>query len=298
MTHSIIFVPGKSPKPPPVIHREYLQRCLRRGVYRHDPDAVERVDACRFTLAAWNLLYYGRHEPLTADVPWIERLLEADGPSDEDIREARHWSKWLTRVMYALGDHAHWLIDWLPDPRVKAMIKDTLRYFDNAAGVAQRIRGVVKKEIGRACERGDSVCVAGHSMGAVIAYEALWQLTHEHDRPARVDLFLTLGSPLGMHYVQHRLLGFRDRPASYPAGIGKWINVSAVGDLVSVDERVADDFAPMLERGLTGAIEDVHRNVYTSFRNHGGLNPHRSYGYLAHPVVGGILARWLRNGSG
>lgn len=275
-----------------MIHRDYLWRCLQRGISRRDPEIAEQLGACRFVLAAWNLLYYEHYESLTSDVPWIERLIESDGPTDKDIREARHWSKWLTRLMYSLGDHAHWLIDWLPDPRVRAMIQDTLRYFDNTDGVADRIRDTVKAEIREAGERGDSICLAGHSMGSVIAYEALWQLTHVDEQPVGVDLFLTLGSPLGMNYVQRRLLGLRDGAGSYPSGVKRWINVSAVGDLVSVDECVADDFAPMVEQGLTERIEDFHRDVYTAFRNADGLNPHRSYGYLAHPTVGGAVAGW------
>lgn len=296
MTHAIVFVPGKSPKPPPAVHREYLWRCLRRGVSRVDPVVGEQLDSCRFTLAAWNALYYQRDESLAADVSWVERLIDSDGVAAEDIKEARHWSKSLTKFMYAMGDRAHWLIKYLPDRRVKAMIGDTLRYFENIEGIAGRIRDIVKIEIRRACDHSGSVCLIGHSMGSVIAYESLWEQTHEDPQKSRIDLFLTLGSPLGMNYVQNKLLGLRDGTQRYPAGIGKWVNVSAVGDIVSVDECVGDDFATMMERGLVDGIEDIHREVYTAFRNDQGLNPHRSYGYLVHSKVGESIAHWWRAG--
>lgn len=295
MTRSLVFVPGKSPKPPPARHREYLWRCLRRGVARCDPEAAERLGDCAFFLAAWNYLYYGEYESLDADVPWLERLIDSGGEAGpDDIREARHWSKWLTKLLYAVGDRAHWLIGLLPDPRIKAMIEDTLRYFRNTDGVAGRIRDIVKNELAAAARDGASVCLVSHSMGTVVAYEALWEMTHEDGRPPPVALFLTLGSPLGMHYVQKRLLGLRDGSCRYPGGIDTWVNVSAVGDLVSVDECVADDFAAMVERGLVGRIEDRYGDVYTAFRNDQGLNPHRSYGYLLHPAAAGAVARWLR----
>lgn len=287
-------MPGKSPKPPPVIHRRYLRRCLQRGVQWHDPVLAEGLAACAFVLAAWNFRYYGRYEPLNDDVPWIERLIESQGPDEADIEQARHWSKWLTRLMYALGDRVSWLAKWLPDPRVRHMIEDTLRYFHNTDGIADSIRDIVKREIRAAGAPGAPVCLIAHSMGTVIAYEALWQLTHEDRAPVDIDLFLTLGSPLGMNYVQHRLLGLGRGDASYPAGIRRWVNISAVGDLVSVDETVADDFAPMVAQGLVDGIEDIHGDVYTGFRNRDGLNPHRSYGYLVHPKVGGVIARWCR----
>jgi len=294
LTYAIVYVPGKSPKPRPDIHREYLWQSLRCGVLRDDPALEERLEACRFDLVAWNFLYYREYESLEADIPWIDRLLDCEGVSDEDMREARHWSVWLTRLLYSIGDHAHWLIRVLPDPRIKAMIEDTLRYFENTRGIADRIRGLVKEEVENACENNDAVCVVSHSMGTVIAYESLWSLTHEDRRPANVDLFLTLGSPLGMKYVQKRLLGIRDGTGRYPEGVGEWVNVSAVGDLVSVDQRVEDDFAPMAAQGGAGRIRDIHHEVYTAFRNEEGLNPHRSYGYLVHPDVGAVIADWLR----
>lgn len=294
MSRAIVFVPGKSPKPPPAIHGAYSWRCLRRGVGRHDPDAVALLDECRFAVAAWNFLYYEKHESLLADVPWIERLIASEGATEQDIRQARHWSKWLTRLMYTLGDNAHWLLHWLPDPRIRSMIQDTSRYFDNAASIAGRVREIVKTELRKAHDECDAVCIIGHSMGSVIAYETLWELTHETGRPIPVELFLTLGSPLGMNYVQKQLLGLRDGSHRYPSGIGRWVNVSAVGDLVSVNERVSDDFAPMVEQGLVDHIEDHHGDIYTAFRNDHGLNPHRSYGYLVHPRVGEVVARWCR----
>lgn len=288
-------MPGKSPKPPPPVHREYLWRCLRRGVSGCDEEVGRQFDTCDFSLAAWNFLYYGEHESLDADIPWIERLIESGGATEADIAESRRWSRWLTRLLYSLGDHAQWSIKWIPDPRVKAMIQDTLRYFENTGGIADRIRAVVKNEIQKTVERAGSVCIVSHSMGTVIAYEALWEMTHEDRRPPGIDLFLTLGSPLGMNYVQRRLLGYGDgRNGSYPAGIRKWVNVSAVGDLVSVDQRVADDFACMVEQGLTKRIVDEHRGVYTAFRNDDGLNPHRSYGYLVHPKVAAAIVEWWR----
>jgi len=297
LARSIVYVPGKSPKPPPDVHARYVWMSLRRGVLRHDPGLTEVVDACRFRLAAWNLLYYGEYEVLDADIPWIERLLERDGASEQDVREASHWSKWLTRLLYSIGDHAHWLIALLPDRRVKAMIRDTLRYFQNTDGIADQVRGLVKNEIERAGENGESVCVVSHSMGTVVAYEALWSLTHDDHRPAGIDLFLTLGSPLGMKYVQKRLLGLRDGTGRYPQRIGEWVNVSAVGDLVSVDQHVEDDFAPMATQHGVGRIRDIHHDIYTAFRNADGLNPHRSYGYFAHPEVGAVIGQWLEEGS-
>jgi hypothetical protein len=137
------------------------------------------------------------------------------------------------------------------------------------------------------------VLLIGHSLGAVIGYDALWELWVEEGLRSRVDMFLTLGSPLGMHYVQRRLLGFRHAAGRrFPGNIRRWRNVAAHGDLTALDPRLADDFAPMLAAGLTESIVDEHDGVFNFFRNADGLNVHRSYGYLAQPRVGHVVARW------
>lgn len=297
MQYRIVFVPGKNPKPSAAIHKQYLWRCLQTNLQRVAPQLGNEIEQCRFELAAWNFDYYLQHASLTTDIPWIERLLKNPEATQEDIEEARSWKKWSISCMYALGDRFHRLIRYIPDPRVKEMISDTLRYFDNTDGVADMIREKVKDQIRQATEANQRLCLIGHSMGSVIAYEALWQLTHRDKEQHIVDLFLTLGSPLGMHYVQKQLLGFHRLRRSFPVGITRWVNVSAVGDLVSVDSTVNDDFHRMIKAGLVQSITDVYEQVYTAFRNANGLNVHRSYGYMVHPQVGEALARWWQGGA-
>lgn len=294
MGSRIIFVPGKNLKPEPDLHRRFLWRSLLRGVERVQPAvAAEMQDRPEtFFLAPWNHLFYRRHGLLDSDIPWINRLIQSDGPTAAERREAASWRKTLIKLMYAAGDRFHGLIKWLPDPRVKEMIYDTAPYFDNRDNVANAIRHIVKQLICQATGSSERVLLIGHSMGAVIAYEALWQLTHVDKRPCQVELFLTLGSPLGMRYVQKRLLGQEERTKTYPAGIARWENVSAVGDLISLDQTMRDHFAPMVAQGAVKSIRDHCGDVYNWFRNDSGLNVHRSYGYLVNPVVGRLVADW------
>ncbi|NIT56551.1 MAG: hypothetical protein GWN00_10065, partial [Aliifodinibius sp.] len=71
----------------------------------------------------------------------------------------------------------------------------------------------------------------------------------------------------------------------YPVNIRRWMNISAVGDLTSLDVELHDDFEDMLNYGLTESIEDHCHDIYNFFRNHEGLNVHRSYGYLVNPAT-------------
>ena len=290
----IIYVPGKNLKPEPEVHRNQLWRCLLAGVRRVQPDVAEDMErkSESFFLAPWNHILYRRHVSLDDDIQWIDRLIETNGPTEEEKHEAEAWHKVAIKIMYAIGDHFHGLIKWIPDQRIKAMIADTAPYFENENGIADAIRAIVKQLVSEAMGNDESVLLIGHSMGSVIAYDALWQLTHIEQHPRKVDLFLTIGSPLGMHYVQRHLLGGQTQERTYPQGILNWENVSATGDLISLDKTVHDDFVAMIDQNDTDSIRDHCGGIYNWFRNQDGLNVHRSYGYLVNPVVGKIIADW------
>jgi hypothetical protein len=293
--NKIIFVPGKNPKPPAEHHRALLWRCLQRGLELVDPGGAQRIATTPecFQLVAWNASYYGQVKDVDEDVPWIEALCHKTGPDAADVREALSWRNKRARVLYTLGDLFPALIPLLPDPAVKSTIRETERYFQNQDGIGARVREMLKAPLRQAFADGDRVLVMGHSMGAVIAYDALWELTHLEGSTGKVDLFLTLGSPLGMHFVQDRLLGFTNHETRcFPCTIRHWINIAAHGDLTALDPEVRNDFMPMLEQGCVETIEDRHRGVFTYFRNERGLNMHRSYGYLVEQHVARTILAW------
>lgn len=291
----IIFVPGKNPKPPVEEHRRQLLRCLLRGVERADPAVAREMETGNnvFQLIGWNHLYYQRDKPLDEDLLWIERLLTQDGPTREDVREALSFRRHVAWFLYTLADRFNALIPFLPDPAVRATVQETARYFSNERNVGQQVRELLKAPLREMFARGDRVLVIGHSMGSVVAYDALWELTHIEENPGRVDLFLTLGSPLGMHFPQQRMLGTHEEGRRrYPHNIRNWTNLTSHGDLTALDAGVRDDYKAMIMFGLVESITDVRSGIFNFFRNDLGLNVHRSYGYLVNPRVGEVIARW------
>jgi hypothetical protein len=294
-TSHILFVPGKNPKPPADHHHGLLWRCLLRGVELHDAaiaaEMASHVD--RFQIVPWNRMYYHKVKQLEDDLPWIEVLIRKSGPSPEDIRAVHAWRTKIAWLTYTLADLFPFLIPLTPDPAVKSAVEETRDYFENRANIGCQVRELLKAPLRRIFASGERVLLIAHSMGSVIAYDALWELWHEEKLRGHVDLFLTLGSPLGMRFVQKRLIGFRNHGKQrFPGNIRHWQNVAAEGDLTALDPEVHDDFKPMLDLGLTESIHDKHDGIHTYFRNASGLNAHRSYGYLAHPHVGKIIAHW------
>ena len=80
---------------------------------------------------------------------------------------------------------------------------------------------------------------------AVIGYDTLWELTHVDDESVPIELWLTMGSPLGQRYLKRRLLGCdRSGAGRYPGGIRRWVNLTAVGDMTAIDPVLADVLTP------------------------------------------------------
>ena len=292
--NKILLVPGKNPKPQPEAHRALLWRCLLRGVELVNPVLAHNLAAnpdC-LELVGWNSIYYGEIKPIEEDIPWIDLLCQKTGPDARDVREALSWRHRPARLFYGLADLFPALIPLLPDPAVKSAVLETERYFQNQNRIATRVRALIKDPLRRMLDDGDRVLVIGHSLGSVIAYDALWELTHVDRFPGKVDLFLTIGSPLGMRFIQKRILGFRQQEHRFPCNIRRGVNIAAHGDLTALDPEIRNDFLPMVEQGCAESIEDRHRGVFNYFRNEQGLNEHRSYGYLVEQHVARAIAAW------
>lgn len=296
----IIFIPGKNPKPPPEEHWRQLLRSLLRGVERADPAVALMIEAEPevFMLIAWNPLYYQSYKPLDEDLPWVDALLKRAGPTKQDIQEALSFRRRIAWLLNSIADLLHFLIPLLSDPAAKSTIRETARYFSNEGGIGEQVRELLKGPLRKMFTDGDRILIIGHSMGSVIAYDTLWELTHIEKNPSQVDLFLTIGSPLGMRFTQERLRGVHEKGARrYPHNIRRWVNITSQGDVTVLDPTLRDDFKAMLELGLVESITDINGGIFNYFRDNLGLNVHRSYGYLVNPRVGQVIADWWKEGA-
>lgn len=296
----IVFVPGKNPKPKPERHKSQLWRCLLRGVEQCSPEIAAQLAEHPqvFELASWNFLYYRRYKSIDRDLPWIEHLLLRDGATEEERERTYSFRTRFGRLIYHLADWFPYLIRFAPDPAVKAAVLETRRYFDNADNIACEIRSVLKDLVKQAWLDNQKILLIGHSMGSIICYDSLWELGREEGYRGEIDLFLTLGSPLGMRFVQHRLVDANvDESLRSPDNIRQWVNVASMGDLTALDPYLAGDFESMINRGLVESIRDEHKDVFNYFIDGKGPNVHRSYGYLVNAKVGKYIADWVASNS-
>jgi hypothetical protein len=286
----ILYVPGLLPKPEPAIHRHELFRCLQEGVRRIDGRCAESLgdgSQC-FDIVGWTYDFYGEYRDAALDQAAIARLLEMKEASAADRAEADSFRRRLIRAIYRASDRLPFLIPYFADEKLEIHLRDLRRYVRNEFDVADAIRRMLKIPLRAAASAGRPILLIGHSMGSVIAYDTLWQIGRQQHEVLQVDLFLTLGSPLGQRYIQHRLLdGKAAHSERFPDNIRRWVNISAVGELTAIDSQLANDFAPMAESGLVDAIED--RAVFNWFRLDGVLNVHAEYGYLVNEVTASVI---------
>lgn len=116
--------------------------------------------------------------------------------------------------------------------------------------------------------------VLAHSLGSVVAYEALWA------RPdLRVELLVTLGSPLGIpDVVFDRLDPLPNGRGVRPAGVTRWVNLADPGDLIAIPRP--------LTRRFSKIDLDQERSI-------DAFDFHRVANYLACPATRAQLAPYL-----
>ncbi|MFJ7416043.1 alpha/beta fold hydrolase [Streptomyces sp. NPDC098077] len=128
---------------------------------------------------------------------------------------------------------------FLPGPVAErfllGVLRQVRRYFGEDAVRARAIEAVTDRV------EPDTTVLVGHSLGSVVAYEAL--CAHP-EWPVRT--LVTLGSPLGMPTLVHDRL----RPAPlagrghWPAGLTHWTNLADRHDVVASVKELAELFGP------------------------------------------------------
>jgi hypothetical protein len=225
-------------------------------------DGVTPDEAARTLAAKWRPALAAGYadigliaEPPALEAAYYAHLVAAHAQGDLDDLDS--WSpieqRWAWAWMRALGAPAETAqgyptaplrqaMDWLIARRgsagiarvMAAFLREVFVYLTRP-GVRERARATVAAAV----ETHRPSVVVAHSLGSVVTYEAL------HARPdLRVDLLVTVGSPLGLPEVVFDALDPepRDGRGARPPGAGRWVDIADPGDLIAVPPRLGGRF--------------------------------------------------------
>ncbi|GHE09165.1 serine peptidase [Streptomyces alanosinicus] len=210
-------------------------------------------------------------DPLARELlaAWLEEL-EAPRPVAQGglTLPLRYTASWVAEK-FSLGEQATQFFIRVFFREVAAYLRDD----DDPA------RGAARKEVETRIDQHRPRVVIAHSLGTVVAYEAL------HARPdLGVELLLTLGSPLAMpHAIFDRLTprptGSPSPLGARPSNVARWVNIADPGDPVAIP--------PHLARAFRGVALDLTTPIHEAFGFHHAKN------YLACATTAATLGPYL-----
>jgi hypothetical protein len=193
--------------------------------------------------------------------------MDPEVPSPEEYAETMVWMPRIAeRALNSLA-RSKYLADYTPLQLFGDLEQVTL--YLNDAAIHEKALGRVTAHIGP-----ETRVVIGHSLGSVIAYEAVCA------RPQQVAALITVGSPLGIRNVVFDKLTPRPRAigiGDWPGAVKQWTNIAADGDIVAAQKELAPLFG-----------NDVH-----DVRIDSGWDAHSSTRYLNTAQAGEALFRGL-----
>ncbi|MFF7795785.1 hypothetical protein [Streptomyces sp. NPDC007991] len=164
---------------------------------------------------------------------------------------------------------------WMNGRGVLSQLAQVGRYLDRRAKKAE-LGTVVRARVLESLDPARPLVVVSHSLGTVIAYEAL------HEYEGAVTLWVTLGSPLALGaVVLDRLVPC---PAFCPANVASWLNFWDRDDIVVGRPHLAHWIGPS-ESGVKAVTERVDSR---------GLWTHTATKYLRHGIVARPVIEALR----
>lgn len=305
---SVLFVHGRDFKPNETELSKLTLDAVRVGIQRDYPDCVPLFDGLHCEFA-----YYG---------DLSNELLRAAGRSyDENLdlgdrRNALHQLAEIpARKRFGIRQYdrlpgksavPEFCVDFVVPalcwfgmcmPIIRRKARDFAAYLTRDTEYSRVVSERVRERLCAALDRGDELMLITHGTGSVIAYDVLWQLSHEPEFSERygackLDTWVTLGSPLGDRRIRKRLVGAaKGQKETFPTNVINWHNVSAEDDYTCHDKTLADDFKKMMSQRIVSAVTDYL--VFNHAVRYGRSNPHSSVGYFVHPRMAKIIVDWM-----
>jgi pimeloyl-ACP methyl ester carboxylesterase len=281
MSYVIIGVHGLSNKPPKEQHANDWVAAIKEGLARNCFLSEQPI---QFISVHWADI--NNRAPLDPD-------LEPYQPTPKDQPIVRYRDGWLSMARAYASDVPGDIIqkgkEWLGlDPVSNVVLERKLPDLDKYY-TSEENRRVLRTMVRTAIEenRNKRIMLIAHSMGSIIAYDALRELG-QADTRSQVENFVTIGSPLGLPTVAVNI-SQEWRLLRTPSVVRRWVNLADPRDPVAFDPHLTNDYEAN-DQGVR-VEDDLILNNYVG--PDGKPNRHKIYGYLRCPemseLVRGIL---------
>ncbi|WP_344440847.1 hypothetical protein [Kitasatospora nipponensis] len=249
LVHGIFnHVPGAAP-----------ERAAERQVANCRPRLIDNLARLAVEAPETVMAYYA--DLLRPDLP--EHAQGAGDDADFDSLDApgrAQAAEWLAAAgavapadpqnvaLQPLRQMLGWLLDERGSRLTRAVRERTIRSLERTIVTSLREveayttwphrRDLVRERVAGVIRRQAPAVVIAHSLGSYVTYETL----HAHP-DLEVELLVTLGSPLRVPSLARRLdPALRAGRGAKPAGVGRWVNIADVGDLVAVPPKLGEVF--------------------------------------------------------
>ena len=184
---------------------------------------------------------------------WWRAAAEAEPdmvPSPEEFAADKtlvRWPQIVQRALNALAKSTFWA--GISQHLLLGDLKQVVHYLNNPE-VHAKVLGAVINNI-----TADTQVVIGHSLGSVVAYEALCC------KSENVISFLSLGSPLGIRNLIFAKLTPRPNAAgmgAWPGHVRHWTNIADRGDVVALQKQLAPLFGDKVKDVLVNNGSNAH----------------------------------------
>jgi len=296
----VIGIHGLGNKPPRKLLEEWWKTAILEGLRESDFPRY----SLDFELVYWadilhpqplSLEMPDENDPRYLDVPYAAA---AGGHSvKEPGRLRQKILDYIDKKMLDLFLNEDFSINFskLTDKLLSRYFSDLEEYYHakyvDADGKVLDAKQVIRQRLEEVLyrHRKHSILLIAHSMGSIIAYDVLSQPLAEW----KVDTLATIGSPLGIPVVMHKIAAENRIAAGTKLKtpekiLGRWYNFSDLEDKVAVNYNLSDDFSA---NSLNVAPQDFI--VFNNYEYQGKHNSHAAYGYLRTPEMAKVIGEFL-----
>jgi len=179
-------------------------------------------------------------------------LIDDQVPGPNAPRQTLIYAPRMAERAAAALAKSKYLADYIP-LQFFGDLRQVILYLNNAAIRANILDCVVPNITS------ETRVVIGHSLGSVIAYEAV------ASKPEQVIELVTLGSPLGIRNVVFDKLTPKPDPKTgrgrWPGSVQHWTNIAAKGDIVAAEKQLAPLFDPTVNDFYVDSGWDAHSST-------------------------------------